>query len=60
MKTPAMLPNTPPLPPAKDVPPITTAAIESTSYPFPIQLSETPSHPAKKIPDKAAMNPDIA
>jgi len=57
MRTPPSVPTSDPLPPARSVPPRTTAAMESRSYPpwDPIVGLPTPSRAASSSPARPAM-----
>src|SRR4030042_991220 len=54
ISTPTAVPPTEPLPPVRLVPPITTAAMASSSQPWPILGSPQPIRPDIMIPTRAA------
>ena len=59
INTPITLNPYPPLPPNKDVPPITTAANVVNKYISPAPINPPPLQPSRSIPVKEAKNPLI-
>ena len=58
MAAPMTTPLTVPSPPIRLVPPITAAAMASSSYPCPATDCDTPSRAISRMPVSAAENPD--
>ena len=58
MKAPMIVPTSPPRPPTRLVPPITTAAIDGRTYWVPTTGIADPVWDAKNRPARAANNPD--